>query len=94
MSVADDVLDSENTNLLDLTDCWGRKVTPGTRVRIADRQHPHYSRIGTYRGVDVLAAASPGAKVTFEDGGGCYIFKAHQWECFEQAPAHKRKRIW
>lgn len=67
-------------NLIDLPDRYRRTIRPGDSVRIIDGAHPHYGRAGVYRGVNVLAGGLTGVKIDFDDGGGCYIFKAHQWE--------------
>lgn len=90
--VDDDRLDPNNINLIDLPDRWGHTITPGMLVQICDGTHPHFDRVGTYRGVNVLVAGMAGAKIELNNGDGCYIFKAHQWQRFGQEPPRKRRR--
>jgi hypothetical protein len=80
-----DTLTSEARNLIPVPDCRGTMIRPGERVLLLSG-HPHAGRVGTYKGVEHLAAIDGwGCLVRFEnDDDGCYVTKANQWERMTQ----------
>lgn len=43
--------------------------------------HPHAGKVGRYRGVEYLSVPDKWAcKVDLQQGGGCYVFNAGEWE--------------
>lgn len=74
-----DVLSTTQTNEVELLDYRGQMIKPGDRVMLR-AGHPHAGKVGTYKGVESLAGGLWGSLVRFDDGAGCYVFKAHFWE--------------
>lgn len=64
-----------------MPDCRGQSIRPGDAV-ILTTQHPHDGRRGTYKGVEAVGD-SFACLVQFDDGGGCYVFRANQWRKVE-----------
>ncbi len=77
-----DTLKSNQLNLIDVPDYQRRTIKPGDAIRLK-APHPHAGKIGYYRGVQYLSVPDKWAcKVDLQDGGGCYVFNAGEWELY------------
>ena len=75
-----ETLKSGRLNRVEVPDRLRLTIKPDETVLLLS-PHPIAGKIGYYRGVEYLPVPDKWAcKVDLQEGGGCYVFNAAQWE--------------